>query len=85
MDVKFPNSSGMVPESRLLYRCKRVKFLREPKVLGTKPERLFVSRLKNMREFRFPISKRWSQRAGFGSYATKLAFQILQYCKGWDL
>ena len=39
MDFKFPNSSGMEPESQLLYRCKIVKFLREPKDVGIKPER----------------------------------------------
>ena len=28
----------MVPESWLLYRCKTIKFLREPKDVGIKPE-----------------------------------------------
>ena len=56
MDFKFPNSSGMMLERLLLYRCKKVWLVSVPNVMGIELERLFLSSLKEMRDFEFPIS-----------------------------
>lgn len=55
MDFKFPNTSGMVPESLLSYRCKKVGLWSVPNDVRIELERLFLSSLK-MRDFEFPIS-----------------------------
>ena len=56
MDFKFPNTSVMVPESLLLYRYKKVGLRSVPSDVGIELERLFLSSLKEMRDFEFPIS-----------------------------
>ena len=56
MDFKFPNTSGMVPESLLSYSCKKVGLRSVPNDVGIELGKLFLSSLKEMRDFEFPIS-----------------------------
>ena len=55
MNFKFPNTSRMVPESLLSYRCKKVGLRSVHNDVGIELERLFLSSLKEMRDFEFPI------------------------------
>ena len=56
MDFKFPNTSRMVQESLLSYRCEKVGLRSVPNDVGIELERLFLSSVKEMRDFEFPIS-----------------------------
>ena len=44
MDFKFPNTSRMVRESLLSYRCEKVGLRSVPNDVGIELERLFLSR-----------------------------------------
>ena len=62
MDFKFPNTSRMVPESLLSYRCEKVGLRSVPNDVGIEQERLFLSSLKEMRDFESLFLGKWSLR-----------------------
>ena len=75
MDFKFPNTSRMVPESLLSYRCEKVGLRSVPNDVGIELERLFLSSLKEMRDFESLFLGKWSLRF-FSWYAERWLLYI---------